>query len=168
MAKHFPRALNAAKNLPKSAHLQTLQPIQKNISNAAKITLNDLPNEMINKIADHMLGKDLASFAETSKRMRDIAYGESRHQSFLKYIDRGTSPQERLMRLGAVGRGSVPGILPMEAVQSGYTQTETLNSIIEINRRPYLPTIERVEAQRRAEILERISQEIRDSYGDTW
>ncbi|MNC71141.1 hypothetical protein D3C75_1220270 [compost metagenome] len=72
------------------------------------------------------------------------------------------------MRLGAVGRGSVPGILPMEAVQSGYTQTETLNSIIEINRRPYLPTIERVEAQRRAEILERISQEIRDSYGDTW
>jgi hypothetical protein len=168
MAKHFPRAVDAAKKLTQSAHFQPAPLIQRNISDTVNITLNDLPNEMLNKIADHLLGKDLASFAATSKRMHEVASSEARHQNFLKFIDSGTSPQERLMRLGAVGRGSVPGIPPSHAVDSGFTHTEVINSITEMNRRPYLAAIQRVEARLQAERLERISQQIRDSYGDTW
>ncbi|MDN4546484.1 RHS repeat-associated core domain-containing protein [Pseudomonas sp. C32] len=168
MAKHFSRALNAAKKSPKSARLLPAKPTPRNIAVKKELTLNDMPNEIINKIADYVPGNSLAKFAATSKRMHGVAYSEVRQKHFIKYIDRGTSPQERLMRLGAVGQGTVPGLLPAHAIETGYTHMETITTITEINRRPYLATFERVQAQQRAERLERVSQEIRASHGDIW
>ena len=168
MAKHFPTAVSAAKKSSPSARPLRATQIQTAAVNTAQRTLNELPNELIDKIASHLPGKNLGLLASTSRRMRDVVYGESTYQKFLKFIDGAKSPQERLLRLDAVGVGSENGIPPKYAIDTSYTRTEALTSIAERNRRHYLPAIERVETRRRAEELERVSSEIRASFGDIW
>ena len=157
MAKHFPDAMNAAKKLPP---ITSPRPSPR--------MLDSLPNELIDKISNHLPGKDLASFASTSKRMNAVVNSEVRHKKFINYMETASEPLERLLKLDAVGLGSVKGIPPKYAVDSGYTRTEVIKTIAERNRRPYLPEIERVQELRRAEDLERVSEEIRASFGDIW
>jgi RHS repeat-associated protein len=157
MAKHFPDAMNAAKKL---RSITSPRPSPR--------MLDSLPNELIDKISDHLPGKDLVSFASTSKRMNAVVNSEVRHKKFINYLETASQPLERLLKLDAAGLGSVKGIPPKYAVDSGYTRTEVIKTIAELNRRPYLPEIERVQELRRAEDLERVSEEIRASFGDIW
>jgi RHS repeat-associated protein len=157
MKKHFPKEVNAAKKLTPAAPSLT-----------STRMFNDLPNEVIDKIVDYLPGKNIASFTSTSQRMKSVVYSEARYQRFVNYMETASEPLERLLKLDAVGVGAVNGMPPKYAVDSGYTRPELLSTIVERNRLPYLPAIERVETQRRTNELGRVSEEIRASYGDLW
>jgi RHS repeat-associated protein len=88
-------------------------------SKAAKTTISDMPNEIIEKILGNLDGNDLANVAKTSKRMNDNVKALSTI-NMVKLINK--TPERGLLPLVTdVGLGHTRGVAPSAAVASGTT-----------------------------------------------
>ncbi|POA78067.1 RHS repeat-associated core domain-containing protein [Pseudomonas sp. DP16D-R1] len=89
-------------------------------SNTLKNTgLDDMPNEILEKIFGNLQGKDLANVSQTSTRMNESVKALT-SLNMMRLIEK-TSGKNLLPVITDVGFGQVKGIAPSAAVQSGIT-----------------------------------------------
>lgn len=81
--------------------------------------LNDMPEEMLAKIFDHLKGRELTNVSLTSKQMKRSIDALSA-VNMKKQLD-GKLPTEQLPLIDAIGFGEVKGVAPSAAVNTGVT-----------------------------------------------
>ena len=113
--------MGAAPKLHKSARRNAIPGVAKRISPTLPPMrrLNDMPNEMLEKVFDRLKGKDLVNVSLTSKRMKGSVSALSEIK--MKKLLSASQPETRLPEIDRIGFGEVEGIAPSAAVNTGVT-----------------------------------------------